>query len=76
MSGRCFVFSSVSKQFTAEAVRVLVRDGRVRVDDRIVDSVPWVPFGEITIEQLVRHSSGLRDQWQLVKAAGWRNWRT
>jgi len=67
-----FHLASVSKQFTAEAVWALVREDRLRVDDRIVDYLPWVAFAEITVEQLVRHSSGLRDQWQLVEAAGWR----
>ncbi|WP_432876722.1 serine hydrolase domain-containing protein [Kribbella sp. CA-245084] len=62
-----FHLASVSKQFTAEAVRSLVG-----ADEQIGDYLPWVPFPHLTIEQLVQHRSGLRDQWQLVEAAGWR----
>jgi CubicO group peptidase (beta-lactamase class C family) len=61
-----FHLASVSKQFTAEAVHLLVRD----VGDPVVKYLPWVPFAELTVEQLVRHRSGLRDQWELVEAAG------
>nr|WP_255513102.1 serine hydrolase domain-containing protein [Kribbella sp. VKM Ac-2527] len=65
-----FHLASVSKQFTAEAVQVLIRAGKVGADDRVAEYLPWLPFPEITVEQLARHSSGLRDQWQLVEASG------
>ncbi|TDW24637.1 serine hydrolase domain-containing protein [Kribbella kalugense] len=67
-----FHLASLSKQFTAEAVQVLVREGAVGVDDPIADYLPWMPFKEVSVDQLIRHRSGLRDQWELVEAAGGR----
>lgn len=65
-----FHVASVSKQFTAYAVALLARDGLLALDDAVATHLPWVPFPEITIEHLIRHTSGLRDQWQLLVAAG------
>jgi CubicO group peptidase (beta-lactamase class C family) len=69
-----FHMASVSKQFTAYAIAVLVQQGKLSLDDDIRKYIPEVPdFGEtITISHLVHHTSGLRDQWNLLAAAGWR----
>ncbi|HSG01203.1 MAG TPA: serine hydrolase, partial [Vicinamibacterales bacterium] len=69
-----FHVASVSKQFTAMAVALLVADGKVSWQDDIRQYVPEVPdFGKtITLRQLVNHTSGLRDQWDLLAMAGWR----
>src|SRR5262249_42453289 len=44
------------------------------VDDPVREYVPEVPdFAvPITIRHLVHHTSGLRDQWELLSLAGWR----
>lgn len=65
-----FHVASVSKQFTAYAVGLLAADGRLRLDDPVVTHLDWFPFPEITVDQLIRHTSGLRDQWELLEAAG------
>lgn len=65
-----FHVASVSKQFTAYAVALLAADGRLRLDDPVVTHLDWFPFPEITVDQLIRHTSGLRDQWELLEAAG------
>lgn len=65
-----FHVASVSKQFTAYAVALLAADGRLRLDDPVVTHLDWFPFPEITVDQLIRHTSGLRDQWELFEAAG------
>lgn len=69
-----FHVASVSKQFTAAAIALLVNEGRLSLDDDIRDYVPELPdFGEqITIRHLVHHTSGIRDQWELLELNGWR----
>ncbi len=69
-----FHVASVSKQFTAMAVALLVEDGRVSWDDDIRRHVPELPdFGDtITLRHLAHHTSGIRDQWSLLQMAGWR----
>ena len=69
-----FHVASVSKQFTAFAIAMLVDQGRISLDDDIREYLPEMPdFGEtITVRHLVHHTSGLRDQWNLLSLAGWR----
>ena len=69
-----FHVASVSKQFTALALGLLVAEGEVSWDDDIRRYVPEVPdFGTpITLRQLAHHTSGIRDQWALLQMAGWR----
>jgi CubicO group peptidase (beta-lactamase class C family) len=69
-----FHVASVSKQFTAAAVLALAEDGKLGLDDDVRLHLPWVPaFGpRITVRQLIQHSSGMRDQWELLRWAGWR----
>ena len=69
-----FHAASVSKQFTALALALLVADGRVSWDDDVRRHVPELPdFGaRITLRHLAHHTSGIRDQWVLLQMAGWR----
>ncbi len=69
-----FHVASVSKEFTAMAVELLVNDGKVSWSDDVRKYVPEVPdFGTpITLRHLVHHVSGIRDQWDLLSMAGWR----
>ena len=69
-----FHVASVSKQFAGFAIAMLVDQGRISLDDDIREYLPEIPdFGEtITIRHLVHHTSGLRDQWNLLSLAGWR----
>jgi len=69
-----FHVASVSKQFTAFAVTMLADQGKLSLDDPIQKHVPEVPdFGKtITLKQLIHHTSGIRDQWELLAMAGWR----
>lgn len=69
-----FHVASVSKQFTAFAVGLLVADGRVSWDDGIREYVPELPDlrERITLDHLAHHTSGIRDQWELLIMAGWR----
>ncbi|HVX42029.1 MAG TPA: serine hydrolase domain-containing protein [Gemmatimonadaceae bacterium] len=69
-----FIMGSVSKQFTAAAIALLVEQGRLSLDDDVRKYIPELPdYGKrITIDELVHHTSGLRDFWALVGAAGMR----
>ncbi|HTE91411.1 MAG TPA: serine hydrolase domain-containing protein [Terriglobales bacterium] len=64
-----FRLASVSKQFTAMAVMLLVHDGRLRYDDRLTDVFPDFPaYGRaITIRHLLNHTSGLQDYEDLME---------
>jgi len=64
---------SVSKQFTAAAVLLLARDGRLSLEDPVRKYIPELPdFGSpITIRHLLQHTSGLRDWGSLTAIAGW-----
>jgi CubicO group peptidase (beta-lactamase class C family) len=67
-----FEAGSVSKQFTAAAVVLLARAGKLSLDDPIRKYIPEVPdFGTpVTIRQLLHHTSGLRDWGSLAGIAG------
>jgi CubicO group peptidase (beta-lactamase class C family) len=69
-----FHVASISKQFTAAAIALLEQDGKLSLDDDVRKYVPELPdLGpRITIRHLLHHTSGLRDQWDLLGLAGWR----
>ena len=69
-----FHVASLSKQFAAAAILLLAQDGKLSIDDEVRKHVPELPdFGRpITIRHLANHTSGLRDQWDLLGLAGWR----
>ncbi len=69
-----FHVASVSKQFTAFCIALLAKAGKLSLDDDIRLYLPEMhDFGKkITIQHLIHHTSGLRDQWELLAMAGWR----
>jgi len=69
-----FHVASVSKQFTAMAIVLLAQSGKIDLDDEVRKYIPELPDFErkITIRHLIHHTSGLRDQWELLILAGWR----
>lgn len=69
-----FHVASISKQFAAVAVALLAEEGKLSLDDDVRTHVPEVPDhgARITVRQLIHHTSGLRDQWNLLAMAGWR----
>src|SRR6185295_9966553 len=66
-----FRLASVTKQMTAAAIMLLVRDGRLRYDDPLPRALPGFPaYGSgITIRHLLTHTSGLPDYEQLMESA-------
>ena len=82
-----FEAGSVSKQFTAAAVLLLEREGKLSLDDQVRKYIPEVPdfppppagavpgsgvaSGPITIRHMLNHTSGLRDWGNVAGIAGW-----
>jgi CubicO group peptidase (beta-lactamase class C family) len=67
-----FYMASVSKQFTGYSIILLSRQGKLKLDDDIRKHIPWVhDFGKIiTIQHLLNHTSGLRDDITLAAVSG------
>ncbi len=63
-----FRLASVTKQFTATAIMLLVRDGKLRYDTCLTDIFPSFPeySSAITIRNLLNHTSGLLDYENLM----------
>jgi CubicO group peptidase (beta-lactamase class C family) len=68
-----FEVGSVSKQFTAAAVLLLERDGKLSLDDKVRTYIPEMPdvAADITIRQMLNHTAGLRDWGGLAAIEGW-----
>jgi CubicO group peptidase (beta-lactamase class C family) len=66
-----FRLASVTKQMTAAAIMLLVRDGRLRYEDTLTRALPGFPaYGSgVTIRHLLTHTSGLPDYEQLMESA-------
>ena len=60
--------ASVSKQFTAASVLLLVEDGVLTLDDRVRHWLPTLPVASegITLRHLLSHTSGLVDYEDLL----------
>jgi len=58
-----FRLASLTKEFTAMAIMLLVHDGKLRYDERLTDIFPGFPaYGKnITVRQMLSHISGLID---------------
>ena len=63
-----FRLASVTKQFTAAAVMLLIRDGKIRYEDVLTDIFPGFPeYGRaMTVRSLLDHTSGLPDYEDLM----------
>ncbi|MCI0437153.1 MAG: beta-lactamase family protein [Gemmatimonadetes bacterium] len=67
-----YYMGSVSKQFTAAVIALLVQEARITLDDDVRRHIPELPdYGRtMTIRHLVHHTSGLRDIYTLMSLAG------
>jgi len=70
-----FHVASISKQFTAMSILLLEQQGKLSIDDDVRKYIPELPdYGKrITLRHLLQHTSGIRDQWTLLRLAGWRD---
>lgn len=68
-----FEAGSVSKQFTAMAIMLLQKDGKLSIDDPVRKYIPELPdYGvPLTIRHMMTHTSGLRDWGSVESIAGW-----
>ncbi|WP_448563303.1 serine hydrolase domain-containing protein [Thalassotalea ganghwensis] len=57
-----FRVASISKLFTAQAVMQLVEDNKLALNDNIGQYLPAFKDSDVTILQLLTHSSGISDQ--------------
>jgi CubicO group peptidase (beta-lactamase class C family) len=60
--------ASLSKAFTAMSIMLLVKDGKLHYDDRLVDVLPGAPVyaRDVRIRHLLTHTSGLVDYEDFV----------
>ena len=59
-----YSIGSISKQFTAAAILLLAEQGKLSLDDPVSRFVPNLTRGnEVTIRELLSHTSGYRDYW-------------
>lgn len=67
-----FNVASMSKQFTAAALYFLVESGKVRLSETVRRYIPELPAyaAAITIDDLVHHTSGLRDFGPVLEVGG------
>ena len=64
---------SVSKQFTAAAILLLEQQGKLSLNDDVRKYIPEMPdYGNIiTLEQMMHHTSGLKDWGEIAGLTGW-----
>lgn len=59
-----YSIGSISKQFTAAAILLLQEQGKLSLDDKVARFVPELTrANEVTIRQLLSHTSGYQDYW-------------
>jgi CubicO group peptidase (beta-lactamase class C family) len=68
--GTVYEIQSLTKQFTAAAIMLLVEDAKVRLDAPISAYLPHLPeaWKPITVRQLLSHTAGIPDY---TEAPGW-----
>lgn len=60
-----FIIGSITKSFTALAIRQLVNEGKIDLDKPVIDYIPWFKLSDvkasrqITIRNLEEHTSGI-----------------
>jgi len=59
-----YSIGSISKQFTAAAILLLQEQGKLSLDDKVSKFIPDLTrANEVTIRQLLSHTSGYQDYW-------------
>lgn len=59
-----YSIGSISKQFTATAILLLQEQGKLSLDDKVGKYLPDLTrANEVTIRQLLSHTSGYQDYW-------------
>ncbi len=59
-----YAIGSISKQFTAAAILLLVEDKKLSLDDPVVRFLPNLPRAkDVRVRDLLAHTSGYQDYW-------------
>ena len=59
-----YSIGSISKQFTATAILLLQEQGKLSLDDKVAKFIPNLTrANEVSIRQLLSHTSGYQDYW-------------
>lgn len=68
-----FALASVTKQFTAAAIMILVEQGKVALDEKINRYIPNAPdtWKDITVRHLLTHTAGLKDSYWPTYRGSW-----
>jgi CubicO group peptidase (beta-lactamase class C family) len=68
-----FDIASVSKQFTATAILLLAGDGKLSIGDTVAEHLSGLPewAGRVTVAELMRHTSGIPDNVELLRGRGY-----
>ena len=63
----------MAKQFTSTAIALLMKDGKINIDDPVRKYIPELPEypRPLLVRHLLSHTSGLREWSNLVALAGW-----
>jgi len=69
-----FQMASVTKMLTAAAAVSLARDGVVDLAAPVSTIVPQLGYGQITLDQILAHSSGLPIEFPNESVSGLHNW--
>lgn len=67
-----FQIASVTKQFTAVAIMMLMERGLIDYDDAVQKFIPDFPYKNITVRQLLAHRSGLPN-YMYFSGKYWKN---
>lgn len=69
-----FHAASIAKQFTAFSIGLLEQRGHLSYADPVRKFIPELPMAmdAITIDHLIHHTDGIREQGQLLHLSGWR----
>ncbi len=62
-----FQLASISKTFTAAAVLMLHQEGLLHIDDVVTHYIPEFPWSNITIRQMMTHTSGLQNYMWVIE---------
>ncbi|WP_199741554.1 serine hydrolase [Flavobacterium sp. GSP6] len=62
-----FNLASVSKQFFSMMIMILKEQGKLNYDESVQKYLPNFPYNNISIRQLMNHTSGLPDYFEIAK---------
>ncbi|MEO7310150.1 MAG: serine hydrolase [Chitinophagaceae bacterium] len=71
-----FHVASTSKTFTSTAILQLIHQGKLQLTDKVQQFYPGFPYPDITIKNLLSHTSGLQNYAYFFPKFGWNKKKT